>query len=40
MFEAPQKLPAKKDPKDFKDRAAKDRARNDALQMPSVFSLT
>lgn len=40
MFEAPQVLPNKKEPKDFKDKAAKDRARNDATEMPSVFSLT
>ena len=40
MFEAPKVLPDKKKPDDFTDKAKKDRARNDALQMPSVFSLT
>ena len=40
MFETPQILPDKKKPKDFTDKAAKDRARNDDLAMPSVFSLT
>ncbi len=40
MFETPQILPDKKKPEDFKDKAAKDRARNDDTAMPSVFSLT
>jgi hypothetical protein len=40
MFEAPKILPNKKDPKDFTDKAAKDRARNDDTAMPSIFSLT
>ena len=40
MFEAPKVLPDKKKPADFTDKAKADRARNDALQMPSVFSLT
>jgi hypothetical protein len=40
MFEAPKVLPDKKKPADFTDKTKADRARNDALQMPSVFSLT
>ena len=38
MFNAPRPEPKK--PEDFVDKPAKDRKVNDALQMPSVFSLT